>query len=184
MKGIILAVAITLRPRKGRNNNGVLRERNCTSENFYYLPRRFETEAQPLLVASKTCQPAEVLDLILYRAHRLELHSSRRTAEPNLSSSLPSSLLFLHFSYSYSPSSLPQLLFLPFSLAYFLLILLQLILDLKSLYFLSPFPFFDLYLRKFPLLPNSLLPLLQSSTYLRVFSSVHFRPRFGEFKIT
>ena len=67
------------------------------SQNFYYLPRRFENEAQPLLVASKTCQLAEVLGLILYRAHRLELHSSRRTAELNLSSSLPSSLLFLHF---------------------------------------------------------------------------------------
>ena len=98
MKGIILAVAITLRPRKGRNNNGVLRERNCTNEKFYYLPRRFENEAQPLLVVSKTCQLAEVLGLILYHAHRLELHSSRRTAELNLSSSLPSSLLFLHFS--------------------------------------------------------------------------------------
>ena len=139
MKRIIIAVDIALRPRKGRNNIGVLRERNCTSENFYYLPRRFETEAQPLLVASKTCQPAEELDLILYRAHRLELHSSRRTAELNLSSSLPSSLLFLHSPLLFLLSLFsPSTLISPFHSCLFSPYLMAAYLRLKKSIF--PFP--------------------------------------------
>ena len=153
----------------GKNNNGVLRERNCTSENFYYLPRRFKFPLKQSLAASRTCRPAEVLSLILYRAHRLELHSSLRTAELNLSNSLPSSLFpslpSLLFSYllSYSPSSLPQLLFRPFSFAYFPLISLQFILDLESLssHFLSSF--FDCYLGKISFASQSTLSLFSKA---------------------
>ena len=116
-------------------------------------------------------------ELIFYRADRLELHSSRRTAELNFSSYLPSSFLFLQFSYSYSPSFLPRLIFPPFSLSYLLITLLLLILDMKSLSSYFPLPFFDCYLRKFFLLPIQHIPFLQAQVILE--NSLQHTPVLG-----
>ena len=56
---------------KRNNEKEVLRERNCTSEDFYYLPPNFKNLAKPLLAACKTCRPGtsvEVLNCFIPRA--------------------------------------------------------------------------------------------------------------------
>ena len=67
---------------KRNNDKEVLRERNCTSEDFYYLPPNFKTSeaATGCLQNMPSRHFSRSAELFLYHAHRLELHFSRRTA--------------------------------------------------------------------------------------------------------
>ena len=84
---------------KNNNTFDVQQQKNCTSKKFYHLPRRFETQAKPRLVACITRRSGSatfLLDCFLMCVHRLKIQFSRLTAELQLYSFffLPS----LHFS--------------------------------------------------------------------------------------
>ena len=83
---------------KRNNDKEVLRERNCTSEDFYYLPPNFKNLAKLLPAACKTCRPGtsvEVLNCFYTTRTGWSFIFPAERPELNLSSSLPfSSLLF------------------------------------------------------------------------------------------
>ena len=142
---------------KNNNNKEVLQERNCTSENFYYLPRRFKNLAKPLLAAFQTCHPgtsAEVLNCF-YTActgWSFILPAERQSSTKLLSSfssplRLPYSYSTFFSLYSYFPLSLISLRFS----------MLTFILDSKCLSPSLPFSLFGSYIIQNSLALNSLL---------------------------
>ena len=156
---------------KNNNNKEVLQERNCTSENFYYLPRRFKNLAKPLLAAFQTCHPgtsAEVLNCFYTACTGWSfILPAERQSSTKLLSSFSSPL---RLPYSYSTFFSLYSYFPPFS--YFPSLLYAYVyLGLKMSISLSPLlPLWLLYYPKFSCSQFTSFPFLSSKYYLCNFS--------------